>query len=102
MLQNRLRDSTWTIVFKSLIVVHFMIREGEPNVTLRHLSSNPARKLAINNFTEGADRLDIYLHKREAKRETTSKFYGELKNGWDHLSIYLLHEVRGLSCEDER
>ncbi|KIW07389.1 uncharacterized protein PV09_02232 [Verruconis gallopava] len=51
-LQNRLRDSTWTIVFKSLIIVHFMIREGEPDVTLRHLSSNPTRKLAINNFTE--------------------------------------------------
>jgi hypothetical protein len=55
-LQNRLRDSTWTIVFKSLIIVHFMIREGEPLVTLRHLSSNPQRKLAINNFTEGMRR----------------------------------------------
>jgi hypothetical protein len=52
-LQNRLRDSTWTIVFKSLIIVHFMIREGEPNVTLRYLASSPQRKLAINNFTEG-------------------------------------------------
>jgi hypothetical protein len=52
-LQNRLRDSTWTIVFKSLIIVHFMIREGEPNVTLKYLSSSPQRKLAINNFTEG-------------------------------------------------
>ncbi|KAF2437006.1 ANTH-domain-containing protein [Tothia fuscella] len=56
-LQNRLRDSTWTIVFKSLIIVHFMIREGEPNVTLRYLSSSPQRKLAINNFTEGT-----YMH----------------------------------------
>ncbi|KAJ9661342.1 hypothetical protein H2201_006534 [Coniosporium apollinis] len=50
-LQNRLRDSTWTIVFKSLIVVHLMIREGEQDVTLAYLASAPQRKLAINNFT---------------------------------------------------
>jgi len=55
-LQNRLRDSTWTIVFKSLIIVHFMIREGEPDVTLRYLSNGPQHKLAINNFTEGRSR----------------------------------------------
>lgn len=29
-----------------------MIREGEPDVTLRHLSKNAKQKLAINNFTE--------------------------------------------------
>jgi phosphatidylinositol-binding clathrin assembly protein len=52
-LQNRLRDSTWTIVFKSLIVVHLMMREGQKDVTLKYLSSSPLRKLAINNFTEG-------------------------------------------------
>ncbi|KAH7127066.1 ANTH domain-containing protein [Dendryphion nanum] len=51
-LTNRLRDSTWTIVFKSLIIVHLMIREGEPEVTLKYLSQNPSRKLAINHFTE--------------------------------------------------
>lgn len=51
-LTNRLRDSTWTIVFKSLIIVHLMIREGEPEVTLKFLSQNPSRKLAINHFTE--------------------------------------------------
>lgn len=53
-LQNRLRDSTWTIVFKALIVVHLMIREGAPEVTLKYLSTAPARKLALNNFTESA------------------------------------------------
>jgi hypothetical protein len=52
-LTNRLRDSTWTIVFKSLIIVHLMIREGEPEVTLKYLAQNPHRKLAINSFTEG-------------------------------------------------
>ncbi|EDU50049.1 ENTH domain containing protein [Pyrenophora tritici-repentis] len=51
-LTNRLRDSTWTIVYKSLIIVHLMIREGEPDVTLKFLAQNPHRKLAINHFTE--------------------------------------------------
>ncbi|KAL9621260.1 MAG: hypothetical protein Q9160_004281 [Pyrenula sp. 1 TL-2023] len=50
-LQNRLRDSTWTIVFKSLLVVHLMVREGEADVTLRYLAESP-RRLAISNFTE--------------------------------------------------
>ena len=51
-LQNRLRDSTWTIVFKALIIVHLMIREGEPNVTLKFLAESPS-KLAISNFSDG-------------------------------------------------
>lgn len=50
-LQLRLRDSTWTIVFKSLIVVHLMIREGAPDVTLSFLAESPKR-LAISQFTE--------------------------------------------------
>ncbi|KAF2876894.1 ANTH domain-containing protein [Massariosphaeria phaeospora] len=51
-LQNRMRDSTWTIVFKSLILVHLMIREGEPEVALKYLAQDPHRRLAINHFTE--------------------------------------------------
>ncbi|KAI9702366.1 MAG: hypothetical protein M1836_000845 [Candelina mexicana] len=51
-LQNRLRDSTWTIVFKALIIVHLMIREGEPDVTLRYLADGGPRKLAISNFSD--------------------------------------------------
>ena len=54
-LQNRLRDSTWTIVFKSLILVHLMIREGEPNVTLKYLADSPS-KLAISNFSDGTSK----------------------------------------------
>ncbi|MCJ1245207.1 hypothetical protein MMC30_002408 [Trapelia coarctata] len=50
-LTHRLRDSTWTIVFKGLIIVHLMIREGEPNVTLRFLSESPT-KVAISNFSD--------------------------------------------------
>ncbi|KAK5460937.1 putative serine/threonine-protein kinase iks1 [Exophiala xenobiotica] len=50
-LQIRLRDSTWTIVFKSLIVVHLMIREGQPEVTLRYIADAPKR-MAISTFAE--------------------------------------------------
>lgn len=50
-LQFRLRDSTWTIVFKSLIVLHLMIREGAENITLEYLAENP-RKVAISSFSE--------------------------------------------------
>lgn len=51
---NRLRDSTWTIVFKGLIIVHIMIREGEPDVTLRYISEHPT-KLAISSFNDAQD-----------------------------------------------
>ena len=54
-LQNRLRDSTWTIVFKALIIVHLMIREGERNVTLKHVADSPS-KLAISNFSDGTSK----------------------------------------------
>ncbi|KAK5076007.1 hypothetical protein LTS08_002516 [Lithohypha guttulata] len=50
-LQLRLRDSTWTIVFKALIIVHLMIREGAPEITLRYLAESPKR-LAISGFAE--------------------------------------------------
>ena len=51
-LQNRLRDSTWTVVFKSLITVHLMIREGSPDVTLAYLARH-RNMLAISTFSDG-------------------------------------------------
>lgn len=51
-LQHRLRDSTWTVVFKSLITVHLMIREGSPDATLAYLSRH-RQLLAISNFSDG-------------------------------------------------
>ncbi|KAI9796750.1 MAG: hypothetical protein M1833_005990 [Piccolia ochrophora] len=63
-LQNRLRDSTWTIVFKGLIIVHLMIREGEPDVTLKYIAANP-RKIAISSFS------DVQLQGRNIRHYTT-------------------------------
>lgn len=51
-LQLRLRDSAWTIVFKALIVLHLMIREGQQDAALGYLSDNP-KKIAPSNFSEG-------------------------------------------------
>ncbi|KAK4978462.1 hypothetical protein LTR66_010569, partial [Elasticomyces elasticus] len=51
-LQTRLRDSTWTIVFKALLIVHLMIKEGETDVTLKYLAASPKNRLAIDAFTD--------------------------------------------------
>lgn len=51
-LTPRLRDATWTVAFKSLIIVHLMIKEGSRDVTLSWLSVAPRTKLAINQFTD--------------------------------------------------
>lgn len=57
-LQNRLRDSTWTVVFKSLITVHLMIREGSQDVTLDFLSKHKSM-LAISSFSDGRRELSL-------------------------------------------
>ncbi|KAK3674884.1 hypothetical protein LTR78_005228 [Recurvomyces mirabilis] len=51
-LTPRLRDSTWTVAFKSLIIVHLMIKEGAQDATLRYLAAAPKNRLAINTFTD--------------------------------------------------
>ncbi|KAF2172917.1 hypothetical protein M409DRAFT_16872 [Zasmidium cellare ATCC 36951] len=51
-LTHRLRDSTWTVAFKALIIVHLMIKEGVQDVTLRYLAVAPRNRLAINSFTD--------------------------------------------------
>lgn len=40
-LQRRLQDSAWTIVYKSLLVVHILIREGEGDIALQYLARHP-------------------------------------------------------------
>lgn len=51
-LTPRLRDATWTVAFKSLIIVHLMIKEGVQDVTLRYIAMAPRNRLAINSFTD--------------------------------------------------
>nr|CAH19229.1 putative epsin N-terminal homology (ENTH) family protein [Aspergillus niger] len=70
-LQLRLRDSTWTIVFKALIVVHLMIREGQLDATLQYMAENP-RKLAISGIFR---RYSDYLIARARAFEDTKTDY---------------------------
>ena len=39
-------------MFKALIVVHYMIREGEPEVTLRYMKRNP-RIVSLSHYADG-------------------------------------------------
>ncbi|KAE8149377.1 ANTH-domain-containing protein [Aspergillus avenaceus] len=79
-LQLRLRDSTWTIVFKSLIVVHIMVREGQLDATLQYMAENPM-KLAISGFSEAQSqghnirRYSDYLVARANAFEATKTDY---------------------------
>ncbi|EEH04589.1 ENTH domain-containing protein [Histoplasma capsulatum G186AR] len=50
-LQYRIRESTWTIVYKALIVVHMMIREGSAGAALKFLAQNP-RVLTVTSISE--------------------------------------------------
>ncbi|KAL4973911.1 ANTH domain-containing protein [Aspergillus desertorum] len=50
-LHLRVRDTTWTIAFKALIVIHFMIREGQLDATLQYMAENP-RKIAVHGLSE--------------------------------------------------
>ncbi|KAK6512481.1 hypothetical protein TWF481_001367 [Arthrobotrys musiformis] len=83
-----MKDQTWTIVFKSLIVVHLMIREGEQDVTLRYLRKHP-RLVAISNYSDVQEqgknirRYSQYLGER-------ARSFGDVKvdfvrNGQGHL-----------------
>ena len=51
-LQLRLRDSTWTIAFKALIVAHLMIKDGAPNITLAYTSTSPQKMLGISTYSD--------------------------------------------------
>lgn len=42
-------------MFKALIVIHLMIREGQLDATLHYISENP-NKIAISQFSEGRNK----------------------------------------------
>ncbi|KAK9474659.1 ANTH domain-containing protein [Dipodascopsis tothii] len=66
----RMRDSAWTVVYKSLIVVHIMIREGKRDVVLEYLTHH-ARLLDCKHmattgtkFSQPIIRYSRYLQER--------------------------------------
>ncbi|RKF55522.1 ENTH domain-containing protein [Golovinomyces cichoracearum] len=92
-LQYRLRDSTWTIVFKSLITIHLMIREGSPDVTLAYLAKH-RNMLAISSFsdvqTQGKNirHYTTYLNERaKAFKETKCDFVRGATSRLEKLTV---------------
>ncbi|PFH61195.1 hypothetical protein XA68_18011 [Ophiocordyceps unilateralis] len=79
-LQHRLRDSTWTVVFKSLIVVHLMIREGSPDVALAYLSRN-RNMLALGHFSDAQTQGRNIRHYASYLSER-AKAYRDTKTDW--------------------
>ncbi|KKA30595.1 hypothetical protein TD95_001104 [Thielaviopsis punctulata] len=47
----RLRETTWTVVIKSLITIHFMVRDGQQDITLAYLARH-RNILAISAYTD--------------------------------------------------
>ncbi|KAK2023802.1 ANTH domain-containing protein [Colletotrichum zoysiae] len=101
-LQFRLRDSTWTVVFKSLITVHLMIREGSPDVTLSFLSRHP-NTLAISSFTDAQTQGRNIRH-YASYLSARAKAYRETKCDWVRTKESRLEKLsvdKGLLRETE-
>ncbi|GKT41655.1 ENTH domain-containing protein C19F8.03c [Colletotrichum spaethianum] len=101
-LQFRLRDSTWTVVFKSLITVHLMIREGSPDVTLSFLSRHP-NTIAISSFTDAQTQGRNIRHYANYL-SSRSKAYRETKCDWVRTKESRLEKLsvdKGLLRETE-
>ena len=48
-LRGRLQDSAWSVVYKLLIVIHIMIREGDRDVTLNYLVNKDPNMLNLSH-----------------------------------------------------
>lgn len=51
-LSRRLQDDTWSVSFKALITIHYLIRDGAPERVLAALAKKP-RLLDIASFSRG-------------------------------------------------
>ncbi|KAK0624662.1 ANTH domain-containing protein [Bombardia bombarda] len=79
-LQNRLHDSTWTVVFKSLITAHLMIREGSADVTLAYLAKHN-NILAVSMFSDAQTQGRNIRHYSDYLTER-ARAYRETKIDW--------------------
>lgn len=98
--QTRIRGTTerrqranceMQVVFKALIVVHLMIREGEHNVTLVYLRKHP-RLIAISNYSDGQDspRRSSSFRRFTNRRIAAQQHGGNIK----HYANYLYERAR--------
>ncbi|KAL1844931.1 hypothetical protein VTK73DRAFT_1487 [Phialemonium thermophilum] len=101
-LQYRLRDSTWTVVFKSLITVHLMIREGSPDATLAYLSKH-RNMLAMTMFSDAQTQGRNLRHYADYLTER-ARAYRETKCDWVRAKESRLEKLpveKGLLRETE-
>lgn len=90
-LQYRLHDSTWTVVLKSLLTTHLMIREGSPNVTLAFLSKHRS-VFSVGHFADG-----LSIQRRDSRhfQQKLTAFY-QLKLRVETFAIMQI------TCQNER
>lgn len=101
-LQFRLRDSTWTVVFKSLITIHLMIREGSPDATLAYLAKH-RNMLATSSFTDAQSQGRNIRHYAAYLAER-AKSYRDTKVDWVRAKETRLEKLsvdKGLLRETE-
>ncbi|KAH7034684.1 ENTH domain-containing protein [Microdochium trichocladiopsis] len=101
-LQYRLRDSTWTVVFKSLITIHLMIREGSPDATLAYLAKH-RNMLAISSFADAQIQGKNIRHYAAYLAERT-RAYKDTKIDWVRAKETRLEKLsidKGLLRETE-
>ncbi|CAI4064040.1 hypothetical protein SKDZ_08G2080 [Saccharomyces kudriavzevii ZP591] len=93
-LDSRVNDTAWTIVYKSLLVVHLMMREGKKDVALRYYSRN-LEFFSIENIRGSSgsasgdmralDRYDSYLKVRSREFGKIKKDY--VRDGYRTLKL---------------
>ncbi|EFY90029.1 ENTH domain containing protein [Metarhizium acridum CQMa 102] len=81
-LQYRLRDSTWTVVLKSLLTTHIMIREGSQNATLSFLAKH-RNLLAVGHFADGWS----FVKRARAFRDTKIDWVRENDSRLEKLAV---------------
>ncbi|WBW71831.1 ENTH/VHS domain protein [Schizosaccharomyces osmophilus] len=77
---ERLKDSSWTIVYKSLIVFHLMLKDGSPGTTIVALSQRPRILEVVRASSLTTQGQNIYNYSRFLSERV--KQYGRL--GFDY------------------
>lgn len=94
-LYNRVSDSAWTIVYKSLIVIHLLIKEGEKDVAIKYFSKNldyfQLRGIQTTKFSsadlKALDRYNAYLKLRCQEYANFKVDY--VRDGYSSLKMIL-------------
>ncbi|KAG6032287.1 hypothetical protein E4U41_007270 [Claviceps citrina] len=101
-LQYRLHDSTWTVVLKSLLTTHLMIREGSPDVTLAFLSKHRS-VFSVGHFADAQTQGRNIRHYANYLSER-ARAYRDTKTDWVRTNEARLERLtveKGLLRETE-